>query len=99
MGQHAERVPLAAGEDHLRIDKGGPGLGEFAAVAQHGRGPAAAGLFLLHQRQRLPARRHVVRDQRRGQRLQRDALGAVHDRRRQVVILEVGDKRGEFPAQ
>ena len=69
VGEHAERVPLAAGEDHLRIDEGGAALGEFAAVAEHGCDAAAAGLFLLHQREGLPARRHVVRDQRRGQRL------------------------------
>ncbi len=29
MGQHAEGVPLAAGEDRLRVDEGGPGLGEL----------------------------------------------------------------------
>ena len=39
------------------------------------------------------------RDQRRAQRLQRDALGAVDDLRRQVLVAEVGDERGELSAQ
>ena len=99
MGQHAESVPLAAGEDHLGVDEGGPGLGQLRAVAQHRRGPAAARLFLLHQTQSLAARRHVARDQRRTQRLQGDALGAVDDLGRQVLVPEVGDKSGELSAQ
>ena len=61
--------------------------------------PAAAGFFLLHQRQGLSAGGHVVGNQRRAQCLQRDALGAVHDLRRQVGVSQVGDERCEFPAQ
>ena len=99
MGQHAERVPLAAGEDHFGVDERGAGLGELGAVAQHGRDPAAARLLVLHQRQGLPAGRHVVRDQRRGQRLQRHALGAVRHRRRQVFVAQVGDEPGEIAAE
>ena len=78
MGQHAERVPLAAGKDRLGIDEGSAGLGQLRAMAQHGR-RAAAALLLLHDRKRLPARRHVMRHERRGQRLQCHALGAVDE--------------------
>ncbi len=99
MGQHAERVPLAAGEDRLGIDKGGPGLGQFRAMAQHGRRPAAARLFLPHQSKRLPARRHVVRHERRRQRLQRHTLGPIDHRRRQLFVGQIGDEGGEFTAQ
>ena len=49
------------------LTKAAPALVSFVAVAQHGRGPAAARLFLLHQGQRLAAGRHVVGDQRRAQ--------------------------------
>ena len=99
VGQHAEGVPLAAGKDRLGIDKGGPGLAELGAAAQHRRRTAAAGFLFLHQRQCLPARRHPVRHQRRGERLQGYPLGAVDHRRRQIIIFEVGDKGGKFPAQ
>ena len=99
MGQHAERVPLAAGEDHLGVDEGGAGLGEPGAVAQHRGDPRAALFLVLHQGERLPAGRHVVRDQRGGQRLERDALGAVDHRWRQIVVAKVGDERGEVAAQ
>ena len=99
MGEHAKRVPLAAGEDHFRIDEGCAAFGESAAVAEHGCDPAAAGLFLLHQRKRLSARRHVAGDQSRCQRLQRDALGPVHHVNRQIGVPQVGDERRELPAQ
>ncbi len=99
MGQHAERVPLAAGEDHLGVDEGGAGLGQLRAVDEHARDAAAARLFLLHQRQRLLARRHVVRDEGGGERLQRHPLGAVDHGRRQIFIGEPGDKGGELAAQ
>jgi hypothetical protein len=99
MGQHAERVPFAAGEDHLGVDESGPGLGQLRAADEHARRPAPARLFLLHQRQRLPARRHVVRDEGRGERLERDALGAVDHRVRQIVVGEAGDKGGELAAE
>jgi hypothetical protein len=39
-----------------------------------------------------------VPEQRRSQRLQRNALGAVDDRRRQIVEGEIGDKPGEGAA-
>ena len=55
--------------------------------------------LVLHQRQGLPAGWHVVRDQRGGQRLQRDALGAVCHGRRQVFVAKVGDERGEVAAE
>jgi hypothetical protein len=64
--EHAERVPLASGKDHLGIHERGAALRQSAAIAQHGRDPAAAGLFLLHQRQGLFAGGHVVSNQRRG---------------------------------
>ena len=99
VGQHAEGVPFAAGENRLRVDKGGTRLGQLGAVAQHRRGPAAARFFLQHQRQGLFARGHVVGDQCRGQCLQRDAFGAVDDRRRQVQVFEAGDKPGKLAAQ
>ena len=99
MGQHAKGVPLAAGEDDLGVDEGGAGLGQLGAAAQHGPGPAAARLLLLHQRQGLAARRHRMRDERRPQRLQGDALGPVNDRRRQVLVAEIGDEGGELAAQ
>ena len=69
MGQHAERVPLAAGKDRLGVDKGRTRLGQLGAIAQHGRGPAAARLLLAHHRQRLLARGHVVRHEGGGERL------------------------------
>ena len=65
MGQHAEGVPLAAGEDCLGIDKGGAGLGQLCAVTQHRRGPSPARLFLLDQRERLATRRHPAAEKRR----------------------------------
>src|SRR6202521_3326532 len=70
-----------------------------AAVAQYGGGTTAAGLLLLHQRQCLAAGRNVAADQRRGKRLERDALGPINHRRRQVLIAQPGDKGGEFAAQ
>jgi len=99
MGQHAEGVPLAAGKDRLRIDKSSPSLGQPAAIAEHGRRPAAARLLLLHQRKRLAAGRRVVRHQGRAKRLQGHTLGAVDDLRRQIRVCQLGDKPGEFPAQ
>ncbi len=63
MGQHAERVPLAAGENRFRVDEGGAGLGQLRAVAQHGRGPSPARFLFLHQRKCLSARRHGMADQ------------------------------------
>jgi hypothetical protein len=99
MGQHAEGVPLAAGEDRLGVDEGSPCFGQLLTVAHHGRGAAAIRLFFPHQRQRLPTGGHVMRDQRRAQRLQRDTLGAVDDLQRQFLISEVGDERRELPAQ
>ena len=56
-------------------------------------------LLVLHQRQGLPAGRHIVRDQGGRQRLERHALGAVCHGRRQVFVAEVGDKRGEVAAE
>ena len=99
MSEHAEGIPFSAGKDHLGIDKGGPSLGELRAVTQYGRGPAAAFLLFLHQRQRLPARWHVLGNERRAQRLQRDALGAVNDLQRQVLVAEISDKGCELSAQ
>ena len=81
------------------LTKAAPALVSFVAMAQHRRGPAAARLFLLHHRQGLPARRHVAADQRRAQRLQGHALGAVDDLRRQVFVAEAGDESGELSAQ
>ena len=68
-------------------------------MAQHGGDPTTARLFLLHQHQRLPARRHVMCHQRRTQRLQGYALGPVDDLRRKLFVCKVGDERGELPAQ
>ncbi len=99
MGQHAKGVPLAAGKDRLGIDKGGAGLAELGAVAQHRRRPAAAGFLFLHQGQCLVGCRHPVRHQGRSERLQGDALGPVDHRRRQILVFEIGDEGGKFPAQ
>ena len=89
MGQHPERVPLAAGEDRLGIDEGGAGLGELRAVAQHGRA--------RRRRPPLPPASAPVpaaaagmsrADQRRSQRLQGHALGAVDHVGRQVFVFQ-----------
>jgi len=77
VGEHAERVPLAAREYHLRVDEGRAGLGEPGAAAQHGGNARTTLLLFLHQRQGLPACRHGVRDQCGGEGLQDDALRAV----------------------
>jgi hypothetical protein len=98
MREHAKRVPLAAGEHHLRVDEGRTTLCKFGAFHEHGRRTATAGLLLLHQRQRLLARFHVDREQRGDQRLQRAALGAVQHFRRQVFIFEIGDEFAELTA-
>jgi hypothetical protein len=67
VGQHAEGVPFAAGEDHLGIDEGSARLGQAVAVAQRSDSAAAANrLLLLHQCQRLAADQHVSANQRRG---------------------------------
>jgi hypothetical protein len=99
MGQHAEGVPLAAGEDRLGVDEGGAGLGEPCALAQHGGRAAAGRLLFLHHRQGVAARLHAAAEQGRGQRLQGDALGAIDHLGRQLVVIEPGDEGGEFPAQ
>ncbi len=64
VGQHAERIPLTASQNHFGIDEGGSALGEPAAVAQYGCNAAAAGFLVLHEGESLLARRHLVRDQR-----------------------------------
>ena len=99
MGQHAEGVPFAAGEDHLGIDEGGTRLGQAVAVAQHSGSAASARLLLLHQRQRLAAGQHVSADQRRGKRFESDALSPINHIERQVLIAQTGDKGGELAAQ
>jgi hypothetical protein len=38
-------------------------------------------------------------DQGRVQRLQGDALGAIDDRRGQILVAEIGDKGSDLPAQ
>ena len=80
------------------LTKAAPALVSLVPLHSTVAMPAAAGFFLPHQRQRLPAGRHVARQQGRGQCLQRDALGAVHDRRRKIVVGEVGDEGGEVAA-
>ena len=50
-------------------------------------------------RQRLPRRRHPVRDERRGERLQNHPLGAIGHRRRQIVVGKPGGEGGKFPTQ
>jgi len=58
-----------------------------------------ARFLFLHQRQRLAARRHVVGDEGRAQRLQDHALGAIDHGFRQVLVTQPRDKRGEIAAQ
>jgi hypothetical protein len=99
MGQHAEGVPFAAGENRLGIDESGPGLGEPRAAAQHRRRTAPACLLLLHQRERLSAGRRVAGDQRRAQRLQGHALRPIHHFRREVFEFEVCDECSELPTE
>ncbi len=64
MGQHAERIPLAARQDHFGIDESRAGFGELGTAAQDGRDTGAARLLLLHQLEGLLAGWHRMGHQR-----------------------------------
>ncbi len=45
---HAERIPFATGEHHLRVDEGSPGTRKGAPVDKHSGLAGAALFFFLH---------------------------------------------------
>ena len=97
MGQHAERVPFPAREDHLSVHEGGAGLRQPGPVDQH-RGPSATTCFFLaHEVKRLSRGRHRGADERRRQRLQGHSLRAIDDRARQVLVAQARDPAGKLP--
>ena len=101
MGQHAEGVALAAGEDRFGIDEGGAGLGQLRAVdtarwrpcrrppplPASAPAPVCSLGMCLARPEPSPAP------------AKRDALGAVDRPPRADRRSEIGDEGGDLPAQ
>ena len=79
MREHPEGVPLAAGKHHFRVGEAGAALGHLRPRHQHGRAVLHARFFVNHELGCLLPRRHLRAEQRGGEVLKRQALGAIDD--------------------
>jgi hypothetical protein len=99
MGEHAEGVPLAAGEHHLRVRERSAATSDLRARHHDGAAVADAGFLFLDERHRLLCRRRLRSEQCGCQVLQRDPLGTVDNGRGQILVAQTNDPLRELPAE
>ena len=90
MQEHAERVPLAAGQDQLGVGEDRAGSGGRRAIHQEGGAARHTRLFPGDELDGLPARGQLRAEERRREGLKRQPLGAVDHLRRQVLVAQAG---------
>ena len=99
VGQHAEGVPLTARHGHLRVREPGAAARDTRAVDQDGGALPHARVFLDDERHGLPTFRRLGAEERGREPLERQALGAIDHRGREVVVAKPDDPPRELPAE
>jgi hypothetical protein len=97
--EHAERIPLSAGQHHFGVGKGGTASGHPGPLHHDGGAAPDAGLFVGHEFHRLLAGRQLRSEERGGDVLERQSLGAIDDRWWKILMTQAGDPLRELPAE
>ena len=97
--EHAEGVPLPARQHHLRVGERRAAPGDLGPRHQDGGAARHAGLLAGHEPHGLLTGGHLGPEERGREVLERQALGAVHHGRRQILEAQPHHPLRELPAE